>query len=485
MPRWPSTPLLSSVYSLLLPDCAYDVCQNSPGCIGVDSDPNDANVSEDCLKLAVFAPSNATASAKLPVFFQIQGGGFSGSSSPRDGTTLVKDSNFGLIVVSFAYRVGPYGFLGGVPNGSSPSAPEFSVNNGLKDQRKALEWTRAHIAAFGGDPEHIVIAGESAGGGSGVIHLANPANKGKFVGAALESAAWPPLRTPEEAQFGYDNVLSLTGCAGVDDTLACLRSQDTKTFQTATRSKIVTLPGGDATAPPVYQYSPLLDHDVVHEYTYDAFRSGDVNRVPLIIGDTQNEGNIFTPASAGASLDAADQFATNQFPQLKRALDLSALHADPHYAPLVAARDWRGFASLLYADMRYNCPNLFLAWALPTHAADRDVWTYRWDVGSADHTAESGSVWGGPGSNATLVPVQAAIHSYWISFIKHLDPNAEVPSGTPRWEPTADRAGAWSADRLLFSDKISNPASVTLEKVDDVQWNLCRKLQDAGVQLTQ
>ena len=114
-----------------------------------------------------------------------------------------------------------------------------------------------------------------------------------------------------------------------------------------------------------------------------------------------------------------------------------------------------------------------------------DVWNYRWDVGTALHVSESGSVWNGAGTNATLVPVQSAIHSYWISFITKLDPNAAVPSGTPRWERTADQSGAWVPARQLFSDKISSPASVVSETVDVVQWNACVRIMNAGIPLTQ
>lgn len=75
------------------------------------------------------------------MFFYIEGGGFTDSSQPPNGTALVQKSGGAMVVVTITYRVGPYGFTGGVANSTS-----FSLNNGLKDQRMALMWTRDHIA---------------------------------------------------------------------------------------------------------------------------------------------------------------------------------------------------------------------------------------------------------------------------------------------------------------------------------------------------
>lgn len=98
-----------------------------------------ASKSEDCLFIDVYAPRNAS---NLPVFFWIQGGGFNSNSNANyNGTGLIEASGAEIIVVTFNYRVGPYGFLAGeeVQNGGS-------LNNGLKDQIKALQWVQKHIS---------------------------------------------------------------------------------------------------------------------------------------------------------------------------------------------------------------------------------------------------------------------------------------------------------------------------------------------------
>ncbi|KAK0642257.1 Cholinesterase [Lasiodiplodia hormozganensis] len=474
----------------------YQADSHGPACIGVDSKPSDSSVSEDCLKLDIYAPSAASAGAALPVFFYVQGGGFSGSAKPPNGSSLVETSGGNMVVVTFTYRVGPYGFLGGVvpkPNMSPKSAPDYSVNNGLKDQLKAAQWVKENIAWFGGDPNHIVIGGASAGAGSVVLHLANPANNATFVGATLESASWPALQTAESTQYQYENILNLTGCAGKWDSLACLRTIDTKSFQTLTRGKTIALPGGDTA--PVWMYGPVLDGDVVREFPYSSFYSGHVSDIPILVGDTTNEGIIFTPSSAGKSLQAADDFVQSQFPGLTSG-NLTFFHAHPQYKPLIAARNYRGFASQLYGDIRYVCPNLFLSWALPSRSQNNNIWTYRWDVGSATHTAESWSVWNGfTGKNSTLAPLQTSLHAYWVSFITNLDPSAKAAkyaatqnskiAAPGAWTRSASSDQKWAASRILLTDKASLPLAPKMEAVDPEQWDACVSLMEMGLQLRQ
>lgn len=108
--------------------------------------------SEDCLFIDIYAPTDAHMSNRnLPVYFFIQGGGFASLSNANfNGTGLIEASDFNIIVVTFNYRVGPYGFLAGgeVEEGAS-------LNNGLKDQIKALEWVQKHISKVCND--HIIL----------------------------------------------------------------------------------------------------------------------------------------------------------------------------------------------------------------------------------------------------------------------------------------------------------------------------------------
>jgi para-nitrobenzyl esterase len=118
-------------------------------------------MSEDCLYLNVWTPAKS-ASAKLPVLVYFYGGGFSagdGSEARYDGESLAQK---GIVTVTVNYRLGIFGFFAH-PELSAETSYHGSGNYGLMDQSAALAWVKKNIAAFGGDPDHITIAGESAG----------------------------------------------------------------------------------------------------------------------------------------------------------------------------------------------------------------------------------------------------------------------------------------------------------------------------------
>ena len=234
-----------------------------PICIGTGSGPPTKDMAEDCLFVNVFAPSKATKSSKLPVYFFIQGGGFNTNSNANyNGTGLITASDMKVLVVSFNYRVGPWGFLAG-----KEVLADGSVNNGLKDQRKALEWVQQYISLFGGDPGHVTMGGDSAGAQSVNLQVTayGGRNDGLFHATAAESQSFSGLRTVDENQFAYDNLVIRTGCASKADTLACLRGLSAKDLQ----KENINTPFPGAQNPPLYMYGPTLDYDFISDYTYN------------------------------------------------------------------------------------------------------------------------------------------------------------------------------------------------------------------------
>src|SRR6266568_2240155 len=156
-----------------------------------------SRVSEDCLYLNVWTPARR-ADEKLPVMVWIYGGGFiiGMTSMPLyDGTKLAQK---GVVMVSLAYRVGPFGFL---------AHPELSRESGkgsgcygLQDQVAGLRWVKDNIARFGGDPSRVTIFGESAGGIAVSMLAASPAAKGLFHRAISENGgSFAPVRSGNEA----------------------------------------------------------------------------------------------------------------------------------------------------------------------------------------------------------------------------------------------------------------------------------------------
>lgn len=118
--------------------------------------------SEDCLFLDIYAPPNAK---NLPVLIWIHGGGYGAGNATSDMSALITTNNGSFVGVSIQYRLGAFGFL------ASDEVHQFgSLNVGIRDQMFALQWVQDHIARFGGDPTRVTISGESAGGGSVMLH---------------------------------------------------------------------------------------------------------------------------------------------------------------------------------------------------------------------------------------------------------------------------------------------------------------------------
>ena len=246
----------------------------------------DSGPSEDCLYLNVWAPS-ASGPAHLPVMVWIYGGGFAAgaASEPRqDGENLAKK---GVVVVSFNYRLGVFGFLSH-PELTAESAHHASGDYGLLDQVAALEWVRKNIAAFGGDPDNVTIFGESAGSFSVSALMASPLAQGLFQRAIGESGAFfsatlpaKPLALAEEADQKFADSLGV-------HSLEALRA----------------LPAGallDAVAKPgMIRFWPTIDGYFLPDYVGSIFAGGRQSKVPLLAGWNADEGD-FHAIFAGAA----------------------------------------------------------------------------------------------------------------------------------------------------------------------------------------
>ncbi|EME84263.1 uncharacterized protein MYCFIDRAFT_163104 [Pseudocercospora fijiensis CIRAD86] len=456
-------------------------------CMSTGTSPPDDSYDEDCLFLNVFAPSNATKDSKLPVYFFIQGGGFNSLSNANyNGSGIVTAGNFDIIVVSINYRVGLYGFLAGeeiMKNGGT-------TNNGLRDQRKALEWTQKYISQFGGDPKHVVMGGDSAGAQAVTLQVTafGGRDDGLFQATAAESQSFSALRTVNESQFAYNNLVIRTGCTSENDTLACLRNLTTAQIQAV--NIITPFPGAQQN--PAYLYGPVLDYDFVSDYTLRAYKQGKFVKVPAIYGDDTDEGPAFAPRNT-SSYAEGNIFLQNNFP----AFTLAQLGQIPKFYPVEgtptfpnSGRFWRQIGNA-YGELRYTCPGIYVSQQVADHGAKS--WNYRWNVidpkDAAEglgvrHTVEIQAIWGTEntqgqapdsykpgGVNAAIVPV---MQGYWTSFIRSFDPNMHRKAGTPRWEQWGEQR------RLMFQTNYT-----MMESVPQKQKERCGYLSSIGVHLMQ
>ena len=459
--------------------------QHGDLCIPTGPHTIQENQSEDCLFLDVYAPARANASSSLPVYVWIQGGGFNELSQANyDGTGLIKAADMDLVVVTFNYRVGPYGFLAGeeIKKGAS-------LNNGLKDQLKVLQWVQKHISQFGGNPDHVVIGGASAGAGSVTLLVSAPEEKtkGMFHAAAAESQSFPSMRNTKTSQTIYDGLAERTGCFQSKDSLACLRDLDVAQLQR--QNYDVPLPG--AQKPALFIYGPTVDGDLVPDYTYEQFQNGQFRHIPMIFGDTSNEGTVFADKNT-ASVREADTFIRDEFPQIKpnqldRINDMYLQPDQTHHYPN-SKPYWRPLSNA-YGEMRYICPGIELS-NLTTDAGV-PTWNYHyavhdktWDAQGygVKHVAETAAIWGpsyvhGAGSqtltneNREIVPL---MQGYWSSFIRSFDPNKYRSKGAPEWK-------TWGHGQRLFIQT----GKTKMETVSREQQARCKYLSDIGDDLRQ
>ena len=159
-----------------------DMCIQNPGWVGMDAFEHHSQ-SEDCLYLNIWTPA-ASAEEELPVLFWIHGGGFQGGLGDEElyhGWSLAAK---GVLVVSINYRLGALGFLAH-PELSRESEHGVSGNYGLLDQIAALRWVKKNIRGFGGDPNRIVLDGQSAGGMSVGALISSPLTSGLYSAAII------------------------------------------------------------------------------------------------------------------------------------------------------------------------------------------------------------------------------------------------------------------------------------------------------------
>lgn len=238
--------------------------------------------SEDCLFLNVYVPADRhdDRGEPLPVLFWIHGGSNEyGEGSSYDPTPLVAQGH--IIVVTINYRLGALGWLAHplLDDGS----PNSSGNYGLMDQQFAMRWVNRNIAAFGGDPHKVTIAGESAGAIDSCSHLASPTAAGLFRGAIIESGCIV-FQYPQAvlAAVSGGPFVEALGCT----TLACLQAAPVSAVLAA------ELPLGW-----VVVEGPNIP--TLPETPQQAFSADDFNKVPVIQGTNLDEGRLFVPLFNG------------------------------------------------------------------------------------------------------------------------------------------------------------------------------------------
>ncbi|MFI8354866.1 carboxylesterase/lipase family protein [Streptomyces cyaneofuscatus] len=385
--------------------------------------PDPAVAGEEWLNLNVWTPSTeetgrAEGAEGLPVLVWIHGGSLLHGSSAvpvYDGWAFARD---GVVLVSVNYRLGVEGF------GLFPDAP---ANRGLLDQLAALEWVRDNIAAFGGDPDRVTVAGESAGAVSIGALLATDRAAGLFRRAVLQSGA-PAALTPDAAR-GTTELIARR--LGVPATAAAFAAVDPEALLTAQTE--VTSGGNPLTGRNSFQL--VVDGELLTQDPVEALRTGSAAAgVGLLLGTNTEEYRLwFVPGGL-----------TERISRLKLRLALLKFRV-----PNATARTYRAnrpdatpgeLLGALATDLLLRVPLNRLADARAGAPASTYVYEFGWPSPvqrlGACHALELGFVFdtlAHPDTMALTGPdapqeLADAMHRAWVAFATRGDP------GWPSWD---------------------------------------------------
>lgn len=231
-------------------------------------------MSEDCLYLNVWTSAKSS-KEKLPVLFYVFGGGFQNGdgSEPRyEGENMARK---GMVAVSINYRTNIFGFFAH-PELSKESPHHAAGNYGLLDQVAALQWVKKNIAAFGGDPQRITIAGESAGSISVSALMASPLSKDLMAGAIGESGAMISSLPPQPLAAAEQNGARFGSAVGAPN-LAALRAMTAEQVQEA-----LSRTQG-------FRFGATLDGYFLSKPLVAIFEAGEQAKIPLLAGSNTQE----------------------------------------------------------------------------------------------------------------------------------------------------------------------------------------------------
>jgi para-nitrobenzyl esterase len=415
---------------------------------------------EECLNLNVWTPDVSTAG--LPVLVWIHGGAFmngSGSVADYDGAAFARD---GVVCVSINYRLGAEGFL---------FLDDGVANLGLLDQLAALRWVQDNIAAFGGDPARVTVAGESAGAMSVTTLLSMPLAAGLFGQAIAQSGAGAHALGRAESLTVGRYLAEALGVPADRESIAAVPLDKLVQAASDLVTEVQTAPDparwGQLTLS-LLPFAPTVDGSVLPTAPLEGFAAGRGGGVPLLIGSNRDEARLFLVAAGTIGLidDATLAAVAGAYGLPGDGLGVYRAHR-PSGGPgdVLAA---------VITDWFFRLPAIRVAEARAAAGA-AGTWMYRFDYpGPADnhgfgsaHAVEITFVFdtlARTGSQALIgdAPSQAVadrVHRVWVDFITRGDPGwarydtAARTTGlltetvSPAGDPAGDERALWEGIR--------------------------------------
>lgn len=391
--------------------------------------------SEDCLQLNIWTP---IARGPHPVMIFLHGGANEGGWCGDADFAGDSFARSGIVFVGLNYRVGALGFLDlGEQLGSRYRG---SGNNGLRDQLLAMRWVHANIAAFGGDPGRITLAGNSAGAKNVAAHMARPESAGLFAQAASFSGGGQTVHDMEIAQaFARLVTEKLGGREGL------LTSPFAAIVEAQVEAK--------AAWPAGFPFRPVVDGTFLPGKPLDLIADGSARAIPLLIGTNRDESRLFVPPERAAGPLQARDIANEPLARMER---LDQLYAQAFPTLTVAERHWR-----LLTDEEYAMPSLKLAEAQAATGAD----VYRYLLnhpapggpfkGSVPHAMELPLLFDRAGDSMAACFFGLSVHDQPIADMLHRAVAAFVADGAPSAAALPDWSRFSERDRMTMMIEVT------------------------------
>lgn len=422
--RWRDPQPVGSWDGVLVADSFAPACMQEG--VSMPGEPPPA-ISEDCLYLNIWTPASRSGEA-LPVMVWIYGGGFSNGSTALPLYAGNQLARRGVVVVSIAYRVGPFGLLAH-PELTAESPVKTSGNYGLMDQVFALQWIRDNVSEFGGDPNNVTVFGQSAGATSISILMASPQAKGLFHRAIGQSGGlFEPLQLAPNwllrnaEQEGAEYALSLDV-----HSLGELRALPAERLLEGKADSIA---------------HPVIDSYFLPEIPFDVFASGRQSAIPLIVGSNANEAGSLTNVEDVTAANYVDEIAARWGPLPPPLIDAYTYTTDDEArrARLDFERDLRfGWDARTWARLHSltGSPDVYSYYFTREPPFPAGTVYQGW---GASHFAELWYVFGKLGQEpwdwqSADYELAETMMSYWTNFARTGNPNGP---GLTHWPQYSD-----------------------------------------------